>query len=286
MSEITPAIAYVNGKYLPESQASVSIFDRGFLFADAVYEVTAVIQGKLVDFSQHMARLVRSCYELSLPLPYSEAELEQIHHSLMSQNELTEGLIYLQLTRGNPGTRSFLYPEKQIKPTLVLFTQSVNIIEQPLARLGIRMVTYDDIRWLRRDIKTVALLAASMAKEYAQANNADDALLVQDGFITEGSSSNCFIFRDNKLITRELSQDILPGITRRAVLQLAKEQNLIIEERAFTLHEAIEAQEVFITSATTLIWPVISIDGQLINNGIPGPIAKRLREIYLAQITK
>lgn len=286
MSEITPAIAYVNGKYLPESQASVSIFDRGFLFADAVYEVTAVIQGKLVDFSQHMARLVRSCYELSLPLPYSEAELEQIHHSLMSQNELTEGLIYLQLTRGNPGTRSFLYPEKQIKPTLVLFTQPVNIIEQPLARLGIRMVTYDDIRWLRRDIKTVALLAASMAKEYAQANNADDALLVQDGFITEGSSSNCFIFRDNKLITRELSQDILPGITRRAVLQLAKEQNLIIEERAFTPHEAIEAQEVFITSATTLIWPVISIDGQLINNGIPGPIAKRLREIYLAQITK
>lgn len=286
MSEIAPAIAYVNGKYLPESQASVSIFDRGFLFADAVYEVTAVIQGKLVDFSQHMARLVRSCYELSLPLPYSEAELEQIHHSLMSQNELTEGLIYLQLTRGNPGTRSFLYPEKQIKPTLVLFTQPVNIIEQPLARLGIRMVTYDDIRWLRRDIKTVALLAASMAKEYAQANNADDALLVQDGFITEGSSSNCFIFRDNKLITRELSQDILPGITRRAVLQLAKEQNLIIEERAFTLHEAIEAQEVFITSATTLIWPVISIDGQLINNGIPGPIAKRLREIYLAQITK
>lgn len=286
MSEITPAIAYVNGKYLPESQASVSIFDRGFLFADAVYEVTAVIQGKLVDFSQHMARLVRSCYELSLPLPYSEAELEQIHHSLMSQNELTEGLIYLQLTRGNPGTRSFLYPEKQIKPTLVLFTQPVNIIEQPLARLGIRMVTYDDIRWLRRDIKTVALLAASMAKEYAQTNNADDALLVQDGFITEGSSSNCFIFRDNKLITRELSQDILPGITRRAILQLAKEQNLIIEERAFTPHEAIEAQEVFITSATTLIWPVISIDGQLINNGILGPIAKRLREIYLAQITK
>ncbi len=286
MSEIAPAIAYVNGKYLPESQASVSIFDRGFLFADAVYEVTAVIQGKLVDFSQHMARLVRSCYELSLPLPYSEAELEQIHHSLMSQNELTEGLIYLQLTRGNPGTRSFLYPEKQIKPTLVLFTQPVNIIEQPLARLGIRMVTYDDIRWLRRDIKTVALLAASMAKEYAQTNNADDALLVQDGFITEGSSSNCFIFRDNKLITRELSQDILPGITRRAILQLAKEQNLIIEERAFTPHEAIEAQEVFITSATTLIWPVISIDGQLINNGIPGPIAKRLREIYLAQITK
>lgn len=148
------------------------------------------------------------------------------------------------------------------------------------------MVTYDDIRWLRRDIKTVALLAASMAKEYAQTNNADDALLVQDGFITEGSSSNCFIFRDNKLITRELSQDILPGITRRAILQLAKEQNLIIEERAFTPHEAIEAQEVFITSATTLIWPVISIDGQLINNGIPGPIAKRLREIYLAQITK
>ncbi|WP_277850012.1 D-amino-acid transaminase [Moellerella wisconsensis] len=279
-------IAYVNGKYLPESQASVSIFDRGFLFADAVYEVTAVIQGKLVDFSLHMARLARSCHELSLPLAYSEAELEQIHHSLMIQNQLTEGLIYLQLTRGNPGVRSFLYPEKQIKPTLVLFTQPVNIIEQPLARQGIRLVTCDDIRWLRRDIKTVALLAASMAKEYAHANNADDALLVQDGFITEGSSSNCFIYRNNKLITRELSQDILPGITRRAVLQLAKEQNLMIEERAFTLHEAIEAQEVFITSATTLIWPVISIDGHPINNGIPGPIAKRLREIYLAQVTK
>ncbi|MGJ3352864.1 D-amino-acid transaminase [Providencia sp. Je.9.19] len=275
-------IAYVNGEFLPENQATVSIFDRGFLFADGVYEVTAVINGQLIDFEHHIARLQRSCHELELTLPYGEAELKQIHHQLIEKNNLHEGLIYLQLTRGNAMTRNFLYPDKDVKPTLVLFSQESSIVDHPKAKFGIEVVTFDDIRWQRCDIKTVALLAASMAKEYAHKHGADDALFTKDGYINEGSSSNCFIVtQDDKLQTRELNNKILPGITRRAILALAQEKGLEVIEKAFRLEDALNAKEVFITSATTLIWPVIKINGQNISEGKPGSIAVRLREIYL-----
>ena len=275
-------IAYVNGEFLPENQATVSIFDRGFLFADGVYEVTAVINGQLIDFEHHMSRLQRSCNELQLELPYSKAELKKIHHQLIENNNLHEGLIYLQLTRGNAMTRSFLYPNKDVKPTLVLFSQESIVVDHPNAKNGIEVVTFEDIRWQRCDIKTVSLLAASMAKEYAHQQGADDALFIKEGYVNEGSSSNCFIItEDNKLQTRELNNKILPGITRQAILMLAQEIGLEIVEKAFSLEEALNAKEAFITSATTLIWPIIKINGQNIGNGKPGNIAIRLREIYL-----
>ncbi|MEX9869355.1 D-amino-acid transaminase [Providencia huaxiensis] len=278
-------IAYVNGQFLPEEEASVSVFDRGFLFADAVYEVTAIINGKLVDFEHHMARLQRSCAELQLSFPYDLAELKHIHFQLVQQNNIEEGLVYLQLTRGNAKQRSFLYPDKQTKPTLVLFAQKTKIVENEKSKHGIKAVTVDDIRWQRCDIKTVALLAASMAKEYAKQQGADDAIFVKNGYVTEGSSSNCFIINhENQIQTRGLNNEILPGITRQAILQLAREQGIGIIEKPFSIDEMLEAKEVFITSATTLVWPVIMVNRQLIGEGKPGKLAIRLREIYLQKL--
>lgn len=278
-------ITYVNGHFLPEEQATVSVFDRGFLFADAVYEVTAIINGRLVDFDHHMARLQRSCTELNLSLPYTLDELKQIHLQLIQQNALHEGLIYLQLTRGNAKQRNFLYPDKETKPTLILFAQQTKIVESEKAKSGIKVVTVDDIRWQRCDIKTVALLAAVMAKEFAKQHNADDAIFVKDGTITEGSSSNCFIVnQQNQIQTRGLNNEILPGITRQAILELAKEQGLNIVEKSFNLDELLTAKEVFITSATTLVWPVVMVNGQPIGEGEPGKVAIRLREIYLQKL--
>ncbi|MCL0012881.1 D-amino-acid transaminase [Providencia rettgeri] len=278
-------IAYVNGQFLPEEDASVSVFDRGFLFADAVYEVTAIINGKLVDFDRHMARLQRSCAELQLSLPYDLAELKQIHLQLVQKNNIEEGLVYLQLTRGNAHQRSFLYPDKQTKSTLVLFAQKTQIVENEKSKYGIKVVTVDDIRWQRCDIKTVALLAASMAKEYAKQQGADDAIFVKNGYITEGSSSNCFIInQQNQIQTRGLNNEILSGITRQAILQLAREQQIDIVEKPFSIDEMLEAKEVFITSATTLVWPVIMANNQFIGEGKPGKLAIRLREIYLQKL--
>ncbi|MGM3176092.1 D-amino-acid transaminase [Dickeya lacustris] len=277
-------IVYVNGCYMPEAQASVSVFDRGFLFADAVYEVTAVINGRLAEFDGHMARLARSCTELNLPLPVSTAELRAIHLALIEKNQLEEGGIYLQLSRGNTGDRDFALPTNAT-PTLVLFTQARSLIDHPHARHGIRAITCPDLRWHRRDIKTVSLLMACMAKAWAHEKNADDAWLVEDGYVTEGSSSNCYIVDANDhVITRPLSHDILHGITRRALLQLAADHHLTVEERPFTPQEAYCAKEAFISSATTFVWPVIAIDGKAIGNGEPGPVARKLREIYLEMI--
>lgn len=275
-------ITYVNGQYLPEEQATVSVFDRGFLFADAVYEVTAIINGKLVDFENHIARLQRSCHELQLDLPYSVDEIKQIHTQLIERNNINEGLIYLQFTRGNAKQRNFLFPDKETKPTLVLFAQKTNIVDSLKVKNGITAVTVEDIRWGRCDIKTVALLPASLAKEHAKQQGADDAIFVKDGIVTEGSSSNCFIVNQyNQLQTRGLTHEILPGITRKAVISLAQEQGIEIIEKAFSLEEMLTAKEVFMTSATTLVCPVIKINHQVIGDGKPGSIAIRLREIYL-----
>lgn len=279
-------ITYVNGQFLSEEQSVVSIFDRGFLFADAVYEVTTIINSRLIDFKNHMARLRRSCNELQLLLPYTEDVLLTIHQQLIEKNDLNEGFIYLQLTRGNAGHRDFLFPNKTIEPTLVIFTQHASIIENPKAKTGIRVVTCEDIRWQRCDIKTVALLAASLAKQYAYSQGVDDALFVKDGLITEGSSSNFFIVTsDNKIKTRGLSHEILSGITRQAILAFAKEQQLIIEENAFSVEEAITAKEAFMTSATSLVYPIVEIDGHKIGEGKPGLLASRLRDIYIQAMT-
>ncbi|MFP1722757.1 D-amino-acid transaminase [Lonsdalea quercina] len=278
-------LVYVDGRYVQEQEASVSVFDRGFLFADAVYEVTAVVNGKLAEFDGHMTRLQRSCRELSLTLPVSIEELKNIHQALIEKNQMQEGAIYLQLTRGNAGDRDFHFPGADVKSTLVLFTQARPVLENPVAERGLRVVTCPDIRWHRRDIKTVSLLAACLAKEFAHAHNAEDAFMVENGFVTEGSSCNCYIvLHDNTVVTRPLSHDILHGITRKAILQLAEQDGIRLEERLFTPEEAYHAKEVFISSATTFVLPVVTLDDRTIGDGKPGPITRRLREIYIEMV--
>ena len=279
---------YVNGEYLPEDQATVSIFDRSFLMADGVYEVTSVLGGKLIDFPRHMARLERSLVELDMNKPEAFDDLLEIHRKLVELNGIDEGLIYLQVSRGSAGDRDFAFPDTEVvKPTLVLFTQSKpGLADNPAARKGIKIISIEDIRWGRRDVKTTQLLYPSMGKMMAKKAGADDAWMVEDGFVTEGTSNNAYIVKGNKIITRQLSNDILHGITRAAVLRFAREAQMDVEERSFTIDEAKEADEAFVTSASTFVMPVVEIDGETIGEGTPGPKALRLREIYLDESRK
>ena len=275
-------IVYVNGKFVPEEDAKVSVFDRGFLFADGVYEVSSVLHGKLIDNEGHMIRLNRSLNELEMAHPYTDAEIESIQHELIKRNNLEEGLIYLQVTRG-AADRDFAYP-KDAQPTLVLFTQTKNILSNAIAETGISVITVDDIRWARRDIKTVGLLAPCMAKMQAKAAGADDAWMVEDGHITEGSSNNAYIVtQDGTIVTRYIGNQILNGITRRAVMALAEKHDYKIEERLFTVEECHNAAEAFITSASMFVQAVVKIDGTVIGDGKPGTIAKQLREASIAE---
>ncbi|SER68662.1 D-alanine transaminase [Tranquillimonas rosea] len=276
---------YVNGEYLPEEQATVSIFDRGFLFADGVYEVTSVIGGKLLDFDGHAARLERSLNELEMPNPISRDDLLAVHRELVSANGIEDGLVYLQITRG-AADRDFAYPEDPT-PTIVLFTQAKpGLADNPKAQTGMKVISIEDQRWGRRDIKTVQLLYPSMGKMMAKAAGADDAWMTEEGHVTEGTSNNAYIVKDGTIITRHLGTEILHGITRAAVLRFAKEAQMKVEERAFTLDEAKEADEAFITSASTFVMPVVEIDGTALGDGTPGPVARRLREIYLDESRK
>lgn len=278
---------YLNGDYLPEDEAKVSVFDRGFLMSDGVYEVTTVLDGRMIDFDGHMKRLERSLGELDMKAPATTAELLEIHRELIARNAITDGLIYLQVTRGNPGDRDFHYPPAETKPTLVIFTQSKpGLADAPLARRGARIITVPDLRWGRRDIKTVQLLYSSMAKMMAQEAGVDEAWLVQDGLVTEGTSNNAHIVKDGRIITRALSSDILHGITRAAVLRFAREVQMEVEERSFTLAEALAADEAFITSASAFVTPVVEIDGTSLGDGTPGPVARRLRDVYLEESLK
>ena len=280
-------IVYVNGDWLPEDRASVSVFDRGFLMADGVYEVVSVLDGKLLDFDGHMTRLARSLDELGISHPMTDAEWLQAHRRLVADNSVTDGLVYLQVTRGNPGDRDFAYPPEGTPPTVVMFTQSKpGLADNPQAQTGLRICTLPDIRWTRRDIKTVQLLYPSMAKMEAKARGCDDAWLVEDGLVTEGTSNNAYIVKGGTIVTRALSSDILHGITRAAVLRLAAEAQMTIEERSFTVDEAKAADEAFITSASAFVMPVVEIDGTRLGGGTPGPVARRLREIYLEESRK
>lgn len=280
-------IVHVNGKYLPETEAKVSIFDRAFLMGDGVYEVTSVLGGKLIDFDGHMGRLQRSCNELDLTNPHDRDGWLGIHRELVAQNDIDEGLVYLQLTRGAPADRDFAFPPADTPPTVVLFTQSKpGLAENPQAKTGIRVVSIDDLRWGRRDIKTTQLLYPSMGKMMAVKAGADDAWMVEDGFVTEGTSNNAYIVKGNRIITRQLSNDILHGITRATVLRFAREAQMTVEERPFTIAEAQAAEEAFITSASAFVTPVVALDDALIGGGRPGPVAARLRQIYLDEMRK
>ena len=280
-------LVYVNGAFVPEAEATVSVFDRGFLMADGVYEVTSVLGGKLLDFEGHCVRLNRSLSELDIANPHSDAEWLALFRQAVELNAVVDGMVYLQVTRGNPGDRDFAYPNPPVPPTVVIFTQSkLGQAESPAALAGYKVISVPDIRWGRRDIKTVQLLYPSMAKMAAKAAHVDDAWLVEDGVVTEGTANNAYIVKGNRIITRQLSHDILHGITRTAVLRFAREAQMEVEERPFTIAEAQGADEAFITSANAFVTPVIEIDGTAVGQGKAGPLALRLREIYLEEMRK
>jgi len=274
-------IAYVNGSFVPLADAKVSVLDRGFLFADGIYEVSAVLDGKLVDNASHLARLERSVGEIALALPETLDRIRAIQKELITRNQLENGLVYLQVTRGADAGRDFAFP-KGVRPTLILFTSVKDIVNAPSAKSGIAVITVPDIRWARRDIKSVALLAQVLAKQAAAEAGAGEAWMIEDGKVTEGGSSSAFILtQDDVLVTRQNSSAILPGCTRKAVVALAEERQLRVEERPFTVAEALVAKEAFITSASSFVQPVVTIDGKAVADGKPGPMANRLREIYI-----
>ena len=278
-------IVYVNGDYMPEEEAKISIFDRAFLFADGIYEVTTVLDGKLVDFAPHLERLHRSLRELDMAQPVTDAELQELHEQLIARNKLTEGSVYMQITRG-VAERDFTYPENA-EQTIVAFTQVRNVFDPPEAKKGIRIITIPDIRWQRRDIKTTGLLAQAMGKQAAALAGADDAWMVEHGHVTEGTANNAFIvLDDDRLVTRPLSNSILSGITRRAILKLAESGEISFEERPFTVDEAKSASEAFLTSAASIAIPIVEIDGVMIGGGQPGPVTRKLREMYFAAARK
>jgi D-alanine transaminase len=275
-------IAYVNGSFVPMADAKVSVLDRGFLFADGIYEVAAVLDGKLIDNESHLARLKRSVGEIALELPETIERIQEIQRELIALNHLVNGMVYLQVTRGADSGRDFAFPKNAVKPTLVMFTSVKDIVNAPSAKTGIAVITVPDIRWERRDIKSVALLAQVLAKQAAALAGAGEAWMIEDGKITEGGSSSAFILtQDDVLVTRQNSSAILPGCTRKAVVALAEERQLRVEERAFTVEEALAAKEAFTTSATLFVQAVVTIDGKPVANGKPGPMTNRLREIYV-----
>ena len=277
---------YVNGQIVPEPEAKISVFDRGFLFADGVYEVASVIEGKLIDYAGHMQRLKRSLGELDMRAPLDDDAMLAAIRRLIEANALRNGLVYLQVTRGT-ADRDFLYPGPDVSPSLVMFTQAKELIDNPTAQKGMRIVTVPDLRWHRRDIKTVQLLYPSMAKMEAKRRGVDDAWMVEDGMVTEGTSNNAYIVtQDGRIVTRKLSNAILGGITRAAILRLAAETDIVVEERSFSLEEAGQAAEAFITSASAFVLPVVEIDGRKIGSGGAGPLTRRLCEIYIAECLK
>jgi D-alanine transaminase len=278
-------IAYVNGQYVPQSQAMVGIEDRGYQFADGVYEVCEVRGGRLVDEPRHMARLDRSLKELRIAHPMSPKALGIVMRETVRRNRVRDGIVYLQVTRGEM-RRDFPFPPEGTRPSIVVTSRSHdNVKNEKQASAGIAVVTVPDIRWQRVDIKSVALLPNVLAKQQAREQGAKEAWLVDgDGFVTEGASSNAWIVtRDGVLVTRPLQTGILPGITRSVVVDLIAREGLGFEERPFTVQEAYEAREAFVTSASQLVMPVVQIDGRPVGNGGPGLVASALRRDYHSQ---
>ncbi|MDH3636188.1 MAG: D-amino-acid transaminase [Gammaproteobacteria bacterium] len=273
-------IVYLNGDYLPANEARISIFDRAVTFADAIYEVAGVLDGKLIDFEHHMQRYFNSLAKLDIESPLDQQQILDAFRQLVELNQVDEGLVYMQVTRG-VAERDFVWPE-DIKPNLFMFTQPKASIENEAAETGINLASTPDIRWARRDIKSVNLLAQVLAKKAAHDAGAYEALMIDtDGYVTECGSTSFYIVKDDLILTRPLSNDILPGVTRRAVVALCNTHGLRLVESKFTLDEAKNADEALISGASTYVLPVVKIDDQAIGNGIPGELSLRLREIYI-----
>lgn len=272
-------IAYLNGAYLPLEEARVPIMDRGFTFGDGIYEVVSVLGGALVDVAGHWARFEASLGKIGIELPFPIENFTGIALELVRRNELEEGVVYFQVTRG-VAERAFACPEGAT-PTVVGFTQVKEIRHSKKAETGIALVSVPDLRWKRRDIKSIALLAQVMAVHAAAEKDGTEALMIEDGYVTEGGSSSVMIVTpDNTVVARPVTNQILDSITRRAAKQLCLDAQIRFEERLFTLEEVKAAREVFIASASSFVMPVTKVDGEPIGDGTPGPLAKRLRELY------
>lgn len=271
---------YVNGDFVAEENAKISVLDRGFLFADAVYEVSTILNSRLIDNTAHLKRLARSLSELSMSPPCGDDEIVAAQQKLVKLNKVDEGLLYLQVSRG-VADRDFAYPVGA-DSSLVMFTQTKNLLNSPLAEQGIHVISIPDLRWKRRDIKTVGLLASSMGKQAAVDAGVHDAWMVEDGLVTEGTSNNAYIVTsDKKIQTRQLGNEILSGITRQAVLKFARNAGYTVIEEPFTIEAARQSSEAFITSASSFVMPVVNIDGVALGDGTPGPVSTELRKIYI-----
>ena len=275
-------IAFVNGAFVPEAEAVVSIFDRGFLFADGVYEVIALVDGRFVDDGPHLDRLDRSLGEIQLASPMSRAGLHAMLIELASRNEVTEGLIYLQVTRG-PAERDFAFPAVQ-QPTIVAYARALPVIAHPRAVAGATAITVPDQRWARRDIKSIALLPQVLAKQAARAADAFEALMVEDGQLTEGGAATLFMVKNGQLITHTLGIKVLPGITRERVFMLATARGIAIVERSISADELPAADELFVTAATAFVMPIVRVDGAAIGSGAPGTLTAQLRDDYIRSV--
>lgn len=275
-------IVFLNGEFLPKDKAKISVFDRGFIFGDGIYEVVPVMNGVLIDKSEFWERFKRSLKEIALNLPYKDSEFENILNELIAKNALKEGGVYMQITRGI-ASRDFAFT-KGLKPTIMAFVYAANIQNNELASKGISVVSVPDIRWKRRDIKSISLLAQCYAKEMAVNAGADEGFMVENGKVTEATSASAFIIKDKTLITKPFSNEILPGIRRQNILKFARELNLSVAERAFSMNEVYEADEVFISAASLPILGVIKADGKVIANGKVGKFTQLLRQRYLQKM--
>ena len=269
---------FLNGEFIDKDSAKISIFDRGFIFGDGIYEVVPVINSIIVEKDGFWDRFQRSLNEISLNLPYTNDEFESILNNLIEINSLKEGGLYIQITRGvAPRDFSFV---KGVKPTIMAFAFSDSVLEHPAAKSGITIISTPDIRWKRRDIKSISLLGQCYAKNQATIAGANECFMVEDGYVTEAGSSSAFIIKDGALITKPLSNEILPGIRRNRLLNLAKQIGLQIQERKFSMDEVYNADECFISAATIILLPVIKADGKAINGGKIGEYTTKLRELY------
>ena len=275
-------IVYLNGEYLPADEAKVSIFDRGYIFGDGVYEVVPVFEGSVVDKAYFLERLDRSLSQIRLDWPCGKQAYLDVMSELVNRNNLHEGVVYSQVTRG-VAERDFPFPTNAA-PGFMAFSSHMDLLNNPAATEGIIVATTPDLRWKRRDIKSINLLGQCMAKQDAVSRGAKEGWMVEDGYVTEGVSSSAYIVIGNKIVTRPLSNSILPGIRRRTLLELAEQTGIQIEERLFTIEEALAADEAFISSATTMALGVIEIDGVQIGNGTPGPITMKMRALYTERV--
>ena len=276
-------IVYLNGQYIPAGDAKISIFDRGLLFSDAVYEGFGVIDKKIIDIDVHLGRLERSLAELNIPSPMDTAAIAEILNQLISVNKMAVGFLYLHITRGE-ADRDYCYTA-DLQSNVFAFVQPFAQDDALNKPKGVKMISHPDLRWKRRDIKTSNLLGQVIAKQAAHDAGGYEALMIDDqGFVTEGGATSFFIVTDGAIIARPVTNEILHGVTRRAMLQVAEEQGLVIEKRLFTLNQALTAQEAFLTGASSYIEPVVQIDDHKIGDGTPGPIALRLRSKYLDMV--